>query len=288
MCLLPFSCSSCWISWQKTSSSPTWVWLCSPSSHTSSTLCSLSEPLYPSLKAFLEDWLEIFILHSYTKSILQSSSWCFRQPENNRASRHIQSQIRWDRISQLAVIVLLPSWPTLLHFKLSCVLDLPVLPSWPCFWAERRTFTLCLSCSTWAAGTRSDPTFSMWWCLQVGTHYEYEQFLWLRFTWISPHLHLIFFFPRSAWRDDVCSFNPGHSDLRPPDDVFYHPPNCLLHCLDLWRWHHAHAVLHEYTVRLDSDCLQLDLSSLSNFSVHFTVGTLFLSGLVWTLIKTPL
>lgn len=55
---------------------------------------------------------------------------------------------------------------------------------------------------------------------------------------------------RSARGDDLCSFHPRHSNLRPPDDVFHHSSNCLLHCLDLWRWHHAHAVLHEHTVRL--------------------------------------
>lgn len=55
---------------------------------------------------------------------------------------------------------------------------------------------------------------------------------------------------RSAWGDDLCSFDPRHSDLRPSDDVLNHPPNRLLHCVDLWRRHHAHAVLHEHTVRL--------------------------------------
>lgn len=55
---------------------------------------------------------------------------------------------------------------------------------------------------------------------------------------------------RTAWGDDLCSFNQRHGDLRPPDDVFYYPPNCLLHRLDLRRRHHAHAVLHEHTVRL--------------------------------------
>lgn len=186
------------------------------------------------------------------------------------------------------MIVLLPSWPRLLYFKLSCVLDLLVLPSWPCFWAERQTFTLCLSCSTWVAGTRSDPTFSTSWCLQVWTHYEYGQFLWLGLKH-SPGLVLVypssFFFPRPARCDDLCSFNPWHSDLRPPDDVFYHPPNCLLHCLDLWRWHNAHAVLHEHTVSLDA-CLFAVFIFLSHFSDHFTVAAFFLSGWVWTLIKT--
>lgn len=47
--LIPFSCLSCWTSWQRISSSPTWVWRSSPSSRTSSTLSSLSEPSYPLL-----------------------------------------------------------------------------------------------------------------------------------------------------------------------------------------------------------------------------------------------
>ena len=44
---LIISCLSSWTSWRRTSSSPTCVWHSSPSSHTSLTLCSLLEPLYP-------------------------------------------------------------------------------------------------------------------------------------------------------------------------------------------------------------------------------------------------
>ncbi len=40
-------------------------------------------------------------------------------------------------------------------------------PSWLCFWAERRTSILSPSCWTWAVETRSAPTSSTWWCLQV-------------------------------------------------------------------------------------------------------------------------
>lgn len=85
-CLLPVSCSSCWISWQRTSSSPTWVWLCSPSSHTSSTLCSLSEPLYPSLKAFLDEMIDLkYLFYIHTLSVfyrvLLSASGSLRTTE---------------------------------------------------------------------------------------------------------------------------------------------------------------------------------------------------------------
>lgn len=44
------SCLSCWTFLRRTSSSPTWASLSSPSSHMFSTLCSSLEPLYPLVK----------------------------------------------------------------------------------------------------------------------------------------------------------------------------------------------------------------------------------------------
>lgn len=60
------------------------------------------------------------------------------------------------------------------------------------------------------------------------------------------------FFSRSARCNDLRPFNPRHSDLRPADDVFNHPPHRLLHRVALWRRHHADAVFHEHTVRTDN------------------------------------
>lgn len=77
---------------------------------------------------------------------------------------------------------------------------------------------------------------------------------------------------RSARGDDLCPFYSGHSYLRPSNDVFNHPPDCFLHRVDLWRWHHAHAVFHEHTVRLAS--VFMHLSCL--FIVHYIKVTFFI------------
>lgn len=68
---------------------------------------------------------------------------------------------------------------------------------------------------------------------------------------------------RTARGDGLCPFYSRYRDLCSSDDVLNHPPNCLLHCLDLWRGHHAHAVVHEYTVSL---CIHL--YAFISMSVH--------------------
>lgn len=62
--------------------------------------------------------------------------------------------------------------------------------------------------------------------------------------------HAVLF--RTARRDDLCPVHQGHGNIRPSDDVFHHSACGLLHCLDLWRWHHPDAVLPAHKVPVES------------------------------------
>lgn len=54
---------------------------------------------------------------------------------------------------------------------------------------------------------------------------------------------------RSTWSHGLCLGDTRHSHLRSPDDVHHHAPHRLLHCVGVWRWNDADALLASHQVQ---------------------------------------
>ena len=150
------SCLSCWISWQRTSSSPTWAWPCSPSRTTSLIPYSSSERSYPFLYEHMWNLplnynSGIFPVESLkgcgtAANFSLRSSHCFTV--NHRGAGH----------DQLLASTFSLTFP-----------EPPSLPRWQCFWAEPLTSTRSHFFLILDDATRSNRISSTWWCLRVSS-----------------------------------------------------------------------------------------------------------------------